>query len=947
MRRFAGLAAAVLALVLAVPSATAAPAAYRANDYGTVLNVLPPGSDGSITALQGLEAGSDRVAIEGVDAPSNFADQLEMYDALARKAPGTLTEASLSTYFKDASFGVPAAELVSTITPRPGVTIQRDTAGVPHVYGDTYEDAAYGAGYVGTYDRMFLQDLLRHVGAARTVEFLGPSASNKKMDVDQLRVAGYTVDEATEQIDHLSDRFGAEGERFERGVDAFVAGINAAQDAMCPGGLGVGPECPPEYAALQILPSDFERADLTYIASLVGGIFGRGGGDEYRNGLWLQQLQQKFGAAEGKKVFEDLRERDDPEAPTTVTTSFPYNRPGAVDQAAVAMPDAGAPVQAGTGGVTLPSKAAPGPVDGPFGPIDLFGQTGGMSNALVVGAKETTSGHPIAVFGPQTGYFSPQLLTEIDLHGPGIDARGVSFAGTQAIVQLGRGRDYAWSATSAGGDNVDQLFEQLCNADGSPATLTSTSYVYQGECVPMVTRTHTQIAKTSAGGTDPPEIYELPYERTVHGPVLLRTMAEGKPAALVAERSTFGGEIDSGIGFMRINDPDYVDSATDFQRAFDGVGYTFNWFYIDDKDIAYFESGKLPMRDPRVHPDLPRWGTGEYEWQGWLPFGKHPQAINPPSGFFANWNNKPAPGFSANDGEFGYGSIHRSQTLQRRIEERIVGAEKVSRPELVEAMADGALVDARADNLLDLALDVVGPVTGDSGAAAALLRAWTRAGALREDRDRTGGYSHQAAIAVWEAWYPRLAKDVLRGTLGDLVDELPQGMDDHPSQHIGSSWNGIAWYGYVDKDLRQSLGRPVRGRYSRTYCGGGSLATCRSQLRASLAAAVAAARAAGGDAAVGALTYAKSRDEIQHVVAGLVGVRPMDWQNRPTFQQVATFDRHRPRTAGHADPVCALAPTAPGCVRGGPIPSTGAGPAGALIAAALVGAAAWGVRLRA
>jgi hypothetical protein len=29
------------------------------------------------------------------------------------------------------------------------------------------------------------------------------------------------------------------------------------------------------------------------------------------------------------------------------------------------------------------------------------------------------------------------------------------------------------------------------------------------------------------------------------------------------------------------------------------------------------------------------------------------------------------------------------------------------------------------------------------------------------------------------------------------------------------------------------------------------------------------------------------------VAAGLVGVRPIDWQNRPTFQQVVDFRSHR------------------------------------------------------
>src|SRR5207244_6942828 len=91
----------------------------------------------------------------------------------------------------------------------------------------------------------------------------------------------------------------------------------------------------------------------------------------------------------------------------------------------------------------------------------LLAFPGAMSNALVVSAAHSQSGHPLAVFGPQTGYFAPQLLMEQDVHapasdaGPAIDARGAAFAGTNLYVELGHGRDYAWSATSAGQAIID------------------------------------------------------------------------------------------------------------------------------------------------------------------------------------------------------------------------------------------------------------------------------------------------------------------------------------------------------------------------------------------------------------------------------------------------------------------------------------------------------------
>ncbi|MEO6206162.1 MAG: hypothetical protein ABIO67_12400, partial [Mycobacteriales bacterium] len=211
-------------------------------------------------------------------------------------------------------------------------------------------------------------------------------------------------------------------------------------------------------------------------------------------------------------------------------------------------------------------------------------------------------------------------------------------------------------------------------------------------------------------------------------------------------------------------------------------------------------------------------------------------------------------------------------------------------------------------------LDVVGrPSDARDADAVRLMRAWIADGAHRVDRDRTGGYAHQAAIALLDTWWDpdsaddscsptcgfALPKDAMRPGLGDDVNIVPVPLDDHPSEHIGSAWNGIGWYGYLNKDLRSTLGDPVEGAYSRSYCG--PLATCRAALMTSLHKAVAAVLATQGKAVVADLTYDKARDAIVHVPAGVVGTRTIDWQNRPTFQQVVAFTGHRAR-AGVASP---------------------------------------------
>jgi hypothetical protein len=540
----------------------------------------------------------------------------------------------------------------------------------------------------------------------------------------------------------------------------------------------------------------------------------------------------------------------------------------------------------------------------------LNGELVGMSNALLVDAKHSAGGHPAVVFGPQTGYYAPQLLMEEELSGPHTAARGVSFAGTTFVVELGRGVDYAWSATSPYTDITDTVVQPLCDADGSAPTVNSTSYVNAaGRCVPMVSYTHTETGLPNIASTVAPRQLTFLVLMTDHGIVRLRTTVKGRPVAIVLQRSTYLHEADSVLGFLHLDDPTFVHDAGSFMKAVSDIQYTFNWYYVDDRHIAYYSSAKLPVRAPGTDLDLPRWGSARYDWRGFAPFAAHPHEIDPPQGFIANWNNKLAPGFSSSSQVWGDGAVYRSLTLSDRVR-RLVAHGGVTRAQLVGAMIDAATVDVRGAYVLPYVLDVVGtPSDPQDAKAVALMRRWVASGAHRVDRARTGAYADQAAIDLFDTWWDpadtgascgsscgfTLPFDAMRHGLGRYVEALPEPLDDHPREHIGSAFNGISWYGYLNKDLRHTLGRPVQGAYSRSYCG--PLATCRAALRASLHKAVLAALATQKATSVDALTYDKTRDDIVSVAAGVVGVRPIDWQNRPTFQQVVQFTDHR-RPAG-------------------------------------------------
>ena len=64
-----------------------------------------------------------------------------------------------------------------------------------------------------------------------------------------------------------------------------------------------------------------------------------------------------------------------------------------------------------------------------------------------------------------------------------------------------------------------------------------------------------------------PQTYRFLVLRTGHGIVQLRTTVGGQPVAIVLQRSTYGRELDSALGFERLGNPDYVKGAAGFRTA--------------------------------------------------------------------------------------------------------------------------------------------------------------------------------------------------------------------------------------------------------------------------------------------------------------------------------------------------------------------------------------------
>ena len=180
---------------------------------------------------------------------------------------------------------------------------------------------------------------------------------------------------------------------------------------------------------------------------------------------------------------------DDPEAPTTIRRRFHYpvltggqvTGSVAIDAGSVVSLDPRQPA------VTGPAAAAgarrrrradvPGrrPVPAKRG-LQLPGRRPAAARPPAT---------PLAVMGPQLGYYYPEIVQQIHLSGPGIEAQGVAVPGLAMYLLIGRTQDYAWSLTSAEPRRARRLRRGAVRARRLGAHRESDHYLFEGECRPF------------------------------------------------------------------------------------------------------------------------------------------------------------------------------------------------------------------------------------------------------------------------------------------------------------------------------------------------------------------------------------------------------------------------------------------------------------------------------
>jgi acyl-homoserine lactone acylase PvdQ len=755
-----------LSTVLLVSLAALPGTALAAKDYANIArDIVPSGNFGTIPSAS---------------TQSQIERQAVMYNALTPLF-SHVTPADVNSDFKAEPINVSGAPgpITKESVPHAGITIYRDVYNVPYIYAQTDTELTWAAGWVEAEDQGLLLGEAHNLGRLAAVDAPGQNVIGLIGNLASFTPTQQTENEVAKQTDALLAH-GAEGRAVLRDIDTYLKGMNA-------------------YQAAHAASLKYTRNDIYALNAVKDQFVGEGGGNQALNSVFLSALEHKLGAKQGLKVFDDLREAYDPEAPASVPGHVQF-QPKPQSLSGNVLLDPGSLTPAASDALAAQDRSR-----------------GHASNELMVSGARSATHHPIMVAGPQIGYYYPGLTTEVVENAPGIHQRGVTTAPFPGYIFIGRSQDQSWSLTSAGLDQIDTYVETLCGGSKH-------KYMFDGKCRKMQ---FFDAGKLTNGGTTT----EVSFWRTVHGPVFgyARTTT-GRLVALTHKRASYGKDVLDQLFYYKLGHGQ-VHNAQEFFRAATLTPQTFNSFYMDDKNIAVYTSGLIPIRPKDVDQDLPISGTGHQEWRGFVSFKNHPHGINPKDGEIVNWNNRPQAGYEAPDDNWMLGAIQRVTLLLNNLGH----GKNLTPSRVVSAMNEAATQDVREMTIEPLLNDVL-----ERGHAPnpldikmlKLLNQWHLQGGSRLDRTGNGQITAPGAAIMDTAW-PLMAKAWASSVLGNsLTNQLAtfQSIYDNPNNGNGTGGQYSGWHIWMEKDLRTILGQHVEGKFNLRYCGGGSLKRCANLL---------------------------------------------------------------------------------------------------------------------
>jgi penicillin G amidase len=276
------------------------------------------------------------------------------------------------------------------------------------------------------------------------------------------------------------------------------------------------------------------------------------------------------------------------------------------------------------------------------------------SNNWAVSGERSVTGMPLLAGDPHITTSMPDCWYTMEASTPELELRGGSMPGFPGLV-IGHTRHLAWSFTNVMADVQDLFVERVREGDAGP------EYEFEGEWRPVtVHREEIGVRGRTAES--------LTVRETHHGPIVGDALGAeaGEPLALswVAIREPVVNSTGVDVGAFRTGQ-ELVEAFRDYTVP------CMNMVWADDSgNIGYKLVGKIPIRRGGC-PDLPKPGwTGEYEWDGYVPYDELPEVVNPSGGVLVTANNRIAPDDYPHHITSEYLDGYRAARIEQLLDER-------------------------------------------------------------------------------------------------------------------------------------------------------------------------------------------------------------------------------------------------------------------------------------
>lgn len=375
----------------------------------------------------------------------------------------------------------------------------------------------------------------------------------------------------------------------------------------------------------------------------------------------------------------------------------------------------------------------------------------GSNNWAVVGERSATRG-PLIAGDPHLPPSMPGITYQLGLYHGDRFARGASLPGLPGVT-FGQNNDVVWTFTNAMADVMDLFVERV---DGE-------TYEFEGESRPLDVVTEEITVKGGDSET-------LAVRSTHHGPIVNSALGADdlEPLALAWSALHFPGVSRASFGML-----DYASGPDTVEHLADVAMPVSNLVWADrEGSIGYKTMGRLPIRRGGC-PDLPKPGwTGEYEWDGWVPYGEQPELVDPEAGYVVTANNRIAP----DDFPHHISSDYLDGYRARRIADLIEGSEELDLDGFAAMQTDRHSIPG-----IETAHRLSRLKARDQRETAAIerLRSWD--GQMSPD---------SIAATIYQAFTLRFAREVARAAIGDrdLSERWLDRADNGFITHITSPW---------------------------------------------------------------------------------------------------------------------------------------------------------------